>query len=356
MSAAFQHHHIIGIGRSGTTLLQSLLNAHPDIWAGPEDYFIPFFYHAWKNKTEFTPQDLQRLDAFHKAFGILQPYVGFTYDSDALLLSKPKNFNEVIRSSYNAFIDDLAPQKEANMYVNKNPLHSLYLHELQALNTESKFIWMLRDYRANIHSRIQSVHLKSSNVYFNAVRWVYFHKKIQRFQQKHPEKVKVIRYEDLVHSPQNQIEEILAFLKTDTYYDLPNLLLPYQGKYQEAVKTSYQGMKRMEKRFGDLAQPIHTNTIDKWKNGLNEHQIRIAEVICGKHGKFHGYEPTTHWKPMQWISIHCIAFFAKSYVYALLIKDGIFNRLPIHLKVNYFVNWVAKIDQKRKKNVDTRTA
>ena len=116
MSAAFQHHHIIGIGRSGTTLLQSLLNAHPDIWAGPEDYFIPFFYHAWKNKTEFTPQDLQRLDAFHKAFGSLQPYVGFTYDSDALLLSKPKNFNEVIRSSYNAFIDDLAPQKEANVY------------------------------------------------------------------------------------------------------------------------------------------------------------------------------------------------------------------------------------------------
>ena len=105
-----------------------------------------------------------------------------------------------------------------------------------------------------------------------------------------------------------------------------------------------------------MAQPIHTNTIDKWKNGLNEHQIRIAEVICGKHGKFHGYEPTTHWNPMQWISIHCIAFFAKGYVYALLIKDGIFNRLPIHLKVNYFVNWVAKIDQKRKKNVDTRTA
>ncbi|NBY39624.1 MAG: hypothetical protein EBQ66_01615 [Flavobacteriia bacterium] len=74
--------------------------------------------------------------------------------------------------------------KKSVPYVNKNPLHSLYLHELQALNPESKFIWMMRDYRANVYSRIQSVHLKRSNVYFNAVRWVYFYKKSNSFKIK----------------------------------------------------------------------------------------------------------------------------------------------------------------------------
>jgi len=355
LSANFQHHHIIGIGRSGTTLLQSLLNAHPDIWAGPEDYFIPFFYHRWKNKTTFTEKDLKRLAAFHIAFGKLQPYVGFTFDKAAFLRSKPEDFNGMVKCTYDSFVDELNPFKKASLYVNKNPLHSLYLHELQALNPESKFIWMMRDYRANVFSRIQSVHLKRSNVYFNAVRWVYFYKRIKQFQDKIPNKVMILRYEDLVQAPEKHSEKVLAFLNADIQHNLPSLLLPYQKKYKTEVASNYQGMKRMEKRFGDLAQPIHTDTIEKWKKGLNEQQIRIAEVICGKCGIEQSYQATTRCNRIQWASIQIAAFFVKLFVLTQLQKDVLFNRLPVPFKVNYFVKWVAKIDKKRKKNVDTKT-
>jgi len=350
LSAGFQHHHIIGIGRSGTTLLQSLLNAHPDIWAGPEDYFIPFFYRQWKNKTTFTATDLKYMEAFHKAFEKLQPYVGFTFDTAAFLQSKPEDFNGIIKNTYDSFVDELNPEKKATLYVNKNPLHSLYLNELEELNPESKFIWMMRDYRANVFSRIQSVHLKSSNVYFNAVRWVYFYKKINHFQDINPNKVMILRYEDLVESPEKHSEKVLAFLNADIHQDLPSLLLPYQKKYKTEVASNYQGIERMEKRFGDLAQPIHTDTIDKWKNGLSEHQIRIAEVICGKLGSEQGYQATTQCNRFQWVSIQIVAFFANLFVISLLKKDALFNSLPLSFKVTYFVKWVAKIDKKRKKN------
>jgi hypothetical protein len=244
----------------------------------------------------------------------------------------------------------LNPEKKATLYVNKNPLHSLYLNELQELNPESKFIWMMRDYRANVFSRIQSVHLKSSNVYFNAVRWVYFYKKINHFQDKNPNKVMILRYEDLVESPEKHSEKVLAFLDADIHQNLPSLLLPYQKKYKTEVASNYQGIERMEKRFGDLAQPIHTDTIDKWKNGLSKHQIRIAEVICGKLGSKQGYQATTQCNRFQWVSIQIVAFFVNLFVISLLKKDALFNSLPLSFKVAYFVKWVAKIDKKRKKN------
>jgi hypothetical protein len=355
LSAAFQHHHIIGIGRSGTTLLQSLLNAHPDIWAGPEDYFIPFFYRQWKNKTTFTAKDLKYMESFHNAFAKLQPYVGFTFDTAAFLQSKPENFNGMVKNTYDSFVDELNPEKKATLYVNKNPLHSLYLNELEELNPESKFIWMMRDYRANVFSRIQSVHLKRSNVYFNSVRWVYFYKKMNRFQNKNPKKVMVLRYEDLVEAPEKHSKKVLTFLNADIQKDLPSLLLPYQKKYKTEVASNYQGIERMEKRFGDLAQPIHTDTIDKWKNGLSEHQILIAEVICGKFGSEQGYQASTRCNRFQWVSIQIIAFFVKLFVISLLKKDALFNSLPLPFKVTYFLRWVEKIDKKRKKNMDFKT-
>ena len=290
------------------------------------------------------------LEAFHNAFVTLQPYVGFTFDTAAFLQSKPNDFNGIIKNTYDSFIDELNPQKKVSLYVNKNPLHSLYLNELQELNPESKFIWMMRDYRANVFSRIQSVHLKRSNVYFNAVRWVYFYKKINRFQDKNPNKVMILRYEDLVEAPEKQSEKVLTFLNATIHNNLPSLLLPYQKKYKTEVEANYQGIKRMEKRFGDLAQPIHTDTIDKWKNGLSEHQIRIAEVICGKLGSEQGYQATTQCNRIQWVSVKIVSFFVKLFVISLLKKDALFNSLPLPFKVTYFVKCVAKIDKKRKKN------
>jgi hypothetical protein len=295
------------------------------------------------------------MESFHNAFAKLQPYVGFTFDTAAFLQSKPENFNGMVKNTYDSFVDELNPEKKATLYVNKNPLHSLYLNELEELNPESKFIWMMRDYRANVFSRIQSVHLKRSNVYFNSVRWVYFYKKMNRFQNKNPKKVMVLRYEDLVEAPEKHSKKVLTFLNADIQKDLPSLLLPYQKKYKTEVASNYQGIERMEKRFGDLAQPIHTDTIDKWKNGLSEHQILIAEVICGKFGSEQGYQASTRCNRFQWVSIQIIAFFVKLFVISLLKKDALFNSLPLPFKVTYFLRWVEKIDKKRKKNMDFKT-
>ena len=116
-----------------------MLNAQPEVWAGPENYFIPFFYDAWKNKTEFSREDLRLAARFHKAFGILQPYVGFAFDESKFVSnSEIKSYQELIIHTYRSFVDQLDPTKEAVYFINKNPLHSYHLKALDAINPDTK--------------------------------------------------------------------------------------------------------------------------------------------------------------------------------------------------------------------------
>jgi hypothetical protein len=347
-----KHHHIIGIGRSGTTLLQSMLNAQPEVWAGPENYFIPFFYHAWKNKTEFNSEELALATRFHKAFGILQPYVGFTFDKDSFVSNKEiTSYEELIIHTYRSFVDTLAPTKDAVHFINKNPLHSYYLDALHSINPNTKFIWMMRDYRANVNSRKNSVHLKSTSAYYNSLRWIQFEQRIASFQKQHPNQLLIVRYEDLVQAPDQWLIKVCEFLEIPVKMEAQEALAPYQALFQHEVKTQYEQAERMKKRFGDLSKPIHTAAVEAWKTGLSPQEIEVCEVLAGRTGSTYGYQNTLTipFSKRCWILACAIPYAIKISIKRA--KDALFNRLPIRLKVTYFERWVLRIDKKRKKHV-----
>lgn len=352
----FIHHHIVGIGRSGTTLLQSILNVHTAVWAGPENYFIPFFYYAWKDKTEFTAKDLRKLIRFHRAFEVLQPHPGFRFDEEKFLSlqSTYTHFNALIEGTYRAYIDENAPEKEASCFINKNPIHSLYATELHALNRGSKFVWMVRDYRANVHSRKKSVHLKSDNVYENALRWNAFEAKLSRFAQRHPENILIVTYEMLVRLPEETLLTITRFLGLSPLQDFQQALRPYQKTYTEEIDAHYSTANRMKKRFGDLAQPIHAGAIDQWQQGLTRKEVEICEVLSGKAGVKYGYHTRAKVPSARRVLIQFNAMFFRIKLGITHGKDALFNSLPIDFKVAYFAWWVKRIDTKRKRHVGSQ--
>ena len=329
-----------------------MLNAQPQVWAGPENYFIPFFYHAWKNKTVFNSEELALAARFHKAFGILQPYVGFTFDEAFFSSNKEiTSYQELILHTYRSFVDTLAPTKDAVHFINKNPLHSYYLDALYTINPNTKYIWMMRDYRANVNSRKNSVHLKSTSAYYNSLRWIQFEQRIASFQKQHPTHVLIVPYEELVQAPDQWLIKVCEFLEIPVKIGTQEALAPYQALFQHEVKTHYEQADRMKKRFGDLSKPIHSAAVESWKGGLSTYEIEVCEVIAGKQGSTYGYHATLT-IPMAkrcWIQALAIPFAVK--ISLERAKDALFNRLPIQLKVTYFERWVLRIDKKRKKHV-----
>lgn len=323
------------------------------VWAGPENYFIPFFYRAWRNKTSFNDHDLNQIIRFHEAFGILQPYVGFRFDKEIFLSNKNhyRTFNDIIEGTYKAFSDDLNKDKTAKIFINKNPLHSLYLWELKRLNPDSKFIWMVRDYRANVHSRKKSIHLKTDNAYENTLRWNHFNKCIQKFAFQSPNSILLVTYEELVNNPDLILQNISNFLGIDEMGDFREAFRLYQESYKSQVFSQYATSDRMKKRFGDFAKPIHSEATAQWKNGLTIAEIEICEVLSGKFASTFGYEANLKVSGLRRFSILTTAVFYRLKIRLTLIKDFIFNRLPIRVKLIYFIFWVNRMDQKRKANV-----
>jgi hypothetical protein len=210
---------------------------------------------------------------------------------------------------------------------------------------------MMRDYRANVNSRKNSVHLKSTSAYYNSLRWIQFEQRIASFQKQHPNHVLIVRYEDLVQAPDHWLIKVCEFLKIPVKTGTQEALAPYQALFQHEVKTQYELADRMKKRFGDLSKPIHTAAVESWKTGLTTQEIEVCEVIAGTTGSTYGYQ-TTQTIPFTkrcWILALATPYAVK--ISLERAKDALFNRLPIRLKVTYFERWVTRIDEKRKKHV-----
>lgn len=119
-----------GMPRSGTTLLRVLLDAHPDIRCGEETRVIP---RILSNRQSWlkAPFESKRLEE-----------AGITTD--------------VLDSAIRSFILEIIVRhgKRASRLCNKDPFTIRSATYLQYLFPNSKFIFMIRDGRAVVHSII----------------------------------------------------------------------------------------------------------------------------------------------------------------------------------------------------------
>ncbi len=343
--------YIIGIGRSGTSLLMSLLGAHPNIHATPENYFSIFFSQAFQNKTCFSPHDIRLMHRFNIAFGKLQPYVAFNYvlNNESKLLKNgfKGTYHELCNEIYRSFQHTTLQNTEVSAIIDKNPSNTLFINKLLKINPEAKFVLMIRDYRANILSRKESIHLFTADVAFNSFRWNYFTMKALRLKERFPEKVLLIRYEDLVNSTDETLQSIFSFLEVETI-NSEDLRERERVSYldfeqDEKLKSS----DRIQKKYGDLAKPIFKNRTDKWKESLSLLEIQISESICGKTGAQVGYQMTHEISFLMLLVFKFKNVFKSLKVNLIFQKDYLFFYLPIEFKLKRFENFVEKVDVKR---------
>jgi hypothetical protein len=328
----------------------SLLGSHPELHAPPENYFSVFFANAFANKTSFSPQEIQLIHRFNKAFGKLQPYVGFEYalPNEAITNGFKGSYLELCNEIYNSFQHAVLPKKENPIIIDKNPVNTLFLSELASINSSAKYILMIRDYRANILSRKESIHLLSPRVAFNAIRWNYFTKRALQWKKQFPEQVLVVRYEDLVHESDAILKQVFDFLGVPPLFSEELRQLERSGYEHYKNDVAVEQSERARKKYEDLAQPIFTNRIDKWKTGLTETEIEISEAFCNEIGTVFNYRSQSNQKKIKNYLIRLKHLPLNVKIRVNFIKDALFYYLPISYKVNRFEKYVAKIELKRK--------
>ncbi len=277
---------IVGRGRSGTTLLKSLLDANPYVSIPHESAFIKHLYKKYQYTNLWTPALVDKfIDDLYteKFFEIVWKLDRNDLKKSILNHGQELTFQQVCKiiiSNYKS----IYPKEKIMIIGDKNPRNSLITEDLIQLFPEAKFIYIIRDYRDNVASHIKA-NFDNSKAPSLAYFWLKFNKYLSKCAKKYPDKFFTIKYETLVSEPQNQLQNICSFLDIPYIESMQDHSTLFKKEYKNILPTEL-----IERYHSSLLEPINNTKIDSWKQKLTQKQIIQAEIIAGKKGEELGYK------------------------------------------------------------------
>ncbi|MEO5991531.1 MAG: sulfotransferase [Ferruginibacter sp.] len=339
-------HFIIGIGRSGTTILSKLLNEYHDVHCVPEAIFLIFFLKKFRDKKFYSPNDINHIFTQIDLYSHTHPWVGWKFDicevkkNVIYIVEKNKKitYKELMIIIYQHFVVEGIDKTEAKIILDKNPSHTIFMDNISDFSPESKFIWIIRDYRATILSSKQSVFIRPSNIAYNATRWKLYNKIAYNFYKKNKNKVIIVKYEDLV-TKENEIDRILNFLSIEPIKDI---IIPPIEIDLANFKMNDPHKERFLKKYNDLNKILNTGRLFSWKDQLTAKEIEVCDVICSSIGYKIGYDSITNislFKKLRILTLNIVPIFIG---YFDIFKD----------KLLYYISPSIKIKRLRKKYIE----
>jgi hypothetical protein len=277
---------ILGRGRSGTTLLTSILNSNASISIAPESLFIMNTYRKYSGSV----MDEKATKEFIQDIWLESRMLSWGLDEKGLLdwllkYGLNRGFATACEIVYARYAFDQG-KSGAKCIGDKNPHYSLFVETLIELFPDAKFIYLVRDYRANIAS-YKNVQFDSDNVAALSYRWVKYNKMVKAASERYPEKFILVRFEDLVEDGASEVKKICDFLS-----------VPFMVSMLDYYKNDSGVTSEWHK---NLNRPLNSEKIDSWNETLSELDVAVAESVCGKMGLELNYIPASsgnikvHW-------------------------------------------------------------
>ncbi len=207
---------ILGIGRSGTKLLRSILSANnliciPDL----ETNFLPM----WLLKGD-DYGDLSARDNFNQFYNnaITEPFFIYMKEREGIngIISSDNWYSSCLEFDiphiFEALIKYYCNSGEGVIWGDKSPVNTRYIALISSAFKDAKFIHIVRDVRDCCASAKKAW---KSNPYRAAQRWSDSLLAIKQASQEISNNYHEIRYEDLLKEPEYKIKEICDFLGID---------------------------------------------------------------------------------------------------------------------------------------------
>lgn len=269
---------LVGCPRSGTTLLQQMLDAHPALAIAPETFFVRRFLKT-RDTFEHDWQSGGR-DRLLSAWRRAPEFAEMALD-DAAIAASVEPASDVV-DAFARLLSRFAQASGARMVGEKTPNHLLYMRSLEQAFPGARFIHILRDPRAVVDSW-RHVPWSNGTPAADAEVW---RKYMQAAREKPPRdrrRLLTVRYEALVLDPAAQLRRVCDFLG-----------LPFDDAMLRHHTRSHTTVNALREPWKAAAlAPISTASIDAWSEQVDGTTLCAIEAVTWFEMRRLAYEPLT---------------------------------------------------------------
>lgn len=263
--------------RSGTTLLRTMLNQHPDLGIPRETRFL---LGAWKQRNVWG--DLN--DAENKAklveWIVYRKASRFGTTGIPLELARerleqaPPTLGSVLGSVFELY----AERKRSARWGDKRPGYIRHLRAVRTLFPETQIVNVVRDPRAAVAS-MRRLGWYNGSVIEATDLWIRSAGAGARASTRlDASTLYEVRYEDLIENPLATLEKLLDFLNLGSNH-IDEMMNYHAGP--DVPQNSYHSL---------ISQPIDPSRIAAWKNDLTAGELSFIESATAEYMSHYGYE------------------------------------------------------------------
>ena len=281
---------IVGVGRSGTTLLRMMLDSHSQLTIPPETHFIPQLVDLFELSEHVSPERAVEIVTSERHWG------DFAISSDELLERfrgvDPFTPGDAIRTFFQLY----AERQGKPYWGDKTPIYMKRMLLIEQVLPEARFIHLIRDGRDVALSRARRALRDPAPVSKTAQRWQTRIQKARRQQRKLGFYMEV-RYEDLVVDTEPSLRGICDFL--DLPFE-PDMLNYHQraGERLEEMDRDLPSEGNRPVRPGEERMQAHAETksppnperISRWRTEMSQAEREQFEAVAGGMLAELGYE------------------------------------------------------------------
>lgn len=272
---------VCGVGRSGTSLLQSMLGAHPDLSLPPETHFFRRYVVKARLRESL---ELAGAEAFAATLGEDEDFARAGIAPEELLEGAPgRSIGERLDlvKLYARLLELWAARDGKTRVGDKDPRNLDFLPELRAAFPRALVLHIVRDPRAVVDSRTRAEWSKDRPWWAHAL--------LAQDQLRRGRRVGAelfgdayleVRYESLLAAPEAELTRVCEHIGLE--FDAA--MLDFGETARRLVKGAEMSWKK------ETLGPLLTGNAEKWRERLEPRQVAFIEAVCTEAFDTLGYE------------------------------------------------------------------
>ena len=287
---------VVGMPRSGTTLLRLMLDAHPELAIPAETHFLPDLVELWERLEAGDAPPAERARSAFELITCHPRWLELDIDADALRAHleacAPMGLADALRATGLVY----AASRQKPRWGDKTPGYVVKMPLLQQAVPEARFVHVIRDGR-DVALSLRPLSWGPGELDEIARRWSRRIKIARRDAERlAPGSYTEVRYEDLVTRTERVLRELCDFLELPF---APSMLEHHRDAAERmapALRDLNAGAARTisaaERRLQHSAAVTATRTdrVGRWRREMPPSDRREFESIAGPTLAELGYE------------------------------------------------------------------